>query len=34
MNSNNKYRNIYCGNISTNDVGKKVKIAVDKVLIE
>ena len=27
MNSNNKYRNIYCGNISTNDVGKKVKIA-------
>ena len=27
MNSNNKYRNIYCGNITTNDVGKKVKIA-------
>ena len=27
MNSNNKYRNIYCGNITVNDVGKKVKIA-------
>lgn len=27
MNSNNKYRNIYCGNITTNDVGKKIKIA-------
>ena len=27
MNSNNKYRNIYCGNITINDVGKKVKIA-------